>query len=76
MMITKREAKEALTKYGIDFGFPNNVRNGAEITCWQDLYSRNGDTQKLRNAIENDLHCPFTTCPSIMLATFGLKRKG
>lgn len=75
-MITKKEVKKVMGKYGIDFGFPNNLRGGREITIWTDLYHQTkNNAAKLRNLIDSDKTNPFTTRSSIMLATFELIRK-
>jgi len=58
-MITKKMARQALVIYNIPFGFPE-IKSGETITCWDDLYTRNGDTEKLRAAILADNNCPFT----------------
>ena len=58
--IRKTQVKQALAKYGIFFGFPCNARTGETVTCWDDHYSRNGDTVKLKAAIVADEACPFT----------------
>lgn len=58
-MITKKMARQALVIYDIPFGFPD-INCGETITCWEDLYKRNGDTEKLRKAILADDNCPFT----------------
>ena len=73
-MITKKSVKKALTKYGIDFGFPCHTRHAETITCWQDLYHRNGDTEKLRAAILADDDCFFTVSkiPANYLASLRL----
>lgn len=59
-MITKKSVNKALTKYGIPFGFPAHTKHGETIVCWDDLYTRNGDTEKLREAILIDNDCFFT----------------
>ena len=76
MMISKKDAKEALNKYGIEFGFPGHARGGNTITVWTDLYHQTtGNTHKLRKLIDDDKSCPFRTCADVMLSTFGLIRK-
>lgn len=74
-MITKKSVIKALTKYGIDFGFPAHTKRGEVITCWQDLYKRNGDTEKLRKAILADNDCFFivSNIPANYLASLRLK---
>ena len=74
-MITKKSVIKALTKYGIDFGFPAHTKQGETITCWQDLYTRNGDTERLRIAILADDGCFFTVSniPANYLASLRLK---
>ena len=74
--IGKKEARIALTKYNIEFGFPCIATTGIEITCWTDCYTHNGDTQKLREAIKADKDCPFivSNIPSNMMYTIRLER--
>lgn len=73
-MITKKSVVKALTKYGIPFGFPCHARNGETVTCQEDLYKRNGDTEKLRMAILADRDCFFTVSdvPANYLASLRL----
>ena len=59
-MFKKKEVHEALDKYGIPFGFPCNATTGETITCWNALYTRSGDTERLRKAILADNSCVFT----------------
>lgn len=74
-MIQKRLVKHALTKYGIPFGFPINAKTGTIITCWQDLWTHNGDTEKLRTAIMADDTCLLTVSktPANYLASLRLE---
>ena len=73
-MITKRSVIKALAKYGISFSFPRHASHGEVITCWRDLYERNGDTEKLRKAILTDTECFFTVSniPANYLASLRL----
>lgn len=76
-MVGKRLVRHALTKYGIPFGFPVNAKSGTVITCWQDLYTRNGDTEKLRKAILADKDCLLTISeiPANYMASLRLEFK-
>lgn len=73
-MFGKRKIKKALSKYGIDFGFPFNAPTGETVTCWTDLYSHNGDTARLKAAILADETCEFTisNIPANYLASIRL----
>lgn len=75
MRIGKKLVKYALTKYGIPFGFPVNAKSGTVITCWQDLWTHNGDTEKLRKAILADDDCLLTVSdtPANQLASLRLE---
>ena len=70
------EAEIALSKYGIEFGFPGSCTFGDQITVWSDYYHRTkGNTMKLIGLIDGDPLCPFKTKPSMMMCTFRLVRK-
>ncbi len=74
--ITKKEAKKTLQKYNIEFGFPQDTKNGELITVWSDHYhNTKNNAGQLRELIDNDSDCPFYTFPDIMMSTFRLKRK-
>lgn len=75
--IGKREVKQALAKYGVEFDFPCNTRTGEEITCWSDCYNRNDDTKNLKSMIRADNACLFTisNIPSNMMYTIRLIRR-
>jgi len=74
--ISKTEARKALSRYGIPFGFPTGRITGDLITVWTDHYHQTkGKTMELIHKIENDSCCPFSTSPDMMMNTFRINRK-